>query len=942
MAVSAEDSARLLQGIPDPPGRFVNRAEPLERLSEAVARAHAGGPRRPVVVHGLPGCGKSALAARFAREWQATRDQPAVWVPAHLPPGADADTVLLRLADRLGPPSAQLGEALLTREEPSRQLLRAACQVQLLHTAPALLVLDDLPEGDRGSAALAAVGALCRGTDTVVVVTSGSRRTGAAVPVPHLTDAEAQDFLGPRTEARAREALVEAADGLPLLLGIAAGLARDSDRPDLTGSLDPAGLVGSAVERLSPLAAELLAALAAWPTGRMPETALPVAVAAPAGQGATAVQELRRSGLVHGAGPGLLCLSPVLGRSQLLPSSLGAPSVHVLEQRIVSAAARGTLPVEQGLEEYVALAARGLARGGPADAGGPALGAPAIHAEWAIFVPRLAHYLSLSVRPAALLTLKQAGAEPAVSLHLAVAARNAGHLQEAHLALSRLGTPAALVEVARTEHDMGRLDDALSTLGGLSDEGTGALATWTRRTRAAVLADTGRTEAAKDAFQLAAEGSKRQVRDSPRLCWHRLHQLRLAMVTSRGTAYTQSELDQLRERFDALGDVRGVAWTTTEMARYWLLTAHSRPMQTPEGALAGGRVFATEALDRHVRNGDPRGRAWASLTLGLVEAESGRHTEATKHLNDSVEMFRALPDLVGLGWSLHHLALTAGYTRRDTDRAVTLLAEASGCFTKAGNLLGAAWTGLEQSLLDAHFVGTTAPSKYLDRAQARFTFPAGSTWVGIARAVLARNEELRQALVRQLAGVYPSSLLDQVHGDLDSRTPPLPRAARYTAPGSSSALPAGPVGASRAAASHVRLVLLDEAPATDGTARIGLRVEPGPEHPWADPEAVPPWLTVRALALTRADLRPEHTVMIKPSLRPEDGTEFRFTPRRPGRHRLRFTIEHHSTGVVLQQVETAIDVSDADPGRHRASPEPGRLRPVAPGAPALSLPRRGN
>lgn len=59
------------------------------------------------------------------------------------------------------------------------------------------------------------------------------------------------------------------------------------------------------------------------------------------------------------------------------------------------------------------------------------------------------------------------------------------------------------------------------------------------------------------------------------------------------------------------------------------------------------------------------------------------------------------------------------------------------------------------------------------------------------------------------------------------------------------------------------------------------------------------------------------------------GAEFRFTPHRPGSHRLRFTVEDPATGTVLQQVEAEIDVVPSDPRPHRPTapaPRPASAR----------------
>lgn len=105
------------------------------------------------------------------------------------------------------------------------------------------------------------------------------------------------------------------------------------------------------------------------------------------------------------------------------------------------------------------------------------------------------------------------------------------------------------------------------------------------------------------------------------------------------------------------------------------------------------------------------------------------------------------------------------------------------------------------------------------------------------------------------------------------------------------------------ARAHVTLV--DDDPRTGIPVRLTVELVAESEHPWARPD-VRPLLDVVAVPLSRADVSPA-TAPYNPG--DASSAEFRLTAAEPGRHRIRFTFVHHDTGVVLQQVETYVDVA---------------------------------
>ncbi|MGW4179387.1 hypothetical protein ACWEJJ_28435, partial [Streptomyces rubiginosohelvolus] len=108
---------------------------------------------------------------------------------------------------------------------------------------------------------------------------------------------------------------------------------------------------------------------------------------------------------------------------------------------------------------------------------------------------------------------------------------------------------------------------------------------------------------------------------------------------------------------------------------------------------------------------------------------------------------------------------------------------------------------------------------------------------------------------------------------------------------------------------HAHLTLLDDDPRTGTPVRLSVELVAEPMHPWARSNARPP-LDIVAVPLSGAEVTPA-TSLYGPGN--ADFPQFRLTAMEPGTHRIRFTFLHHTTGVVLQQVETDVDVVDADP-----------------------------
>ncbi|MFF3657361.1 tetratricopeptide repeat protein [Streptomyces olivochromogenes] len=436
---------------------------------------------------------------------------------------------------------------------------------------------------------------------------------------------------------------------------------------------------------------------------------------------------------------------------------------------------------------------------------------------------------------------------------------------------------------------------------------------WALLTRAAVHCDRGDPRAAGPLLRRAVEAH--QVAGDRRgeawavFLYGRMCRLRGRAEDARRLLHTA------RETFRSVGETPGEAWAVGELAR--LATGSGTP--DPD-ALA-------EARRLHERAGDRRGSAWAHLWWTVARADEPGFPWQEEFTNVQGR-FQEVSDRLGTAWTLHHHALTLARTdgtdgtdgtggtderRREADR---LFEGALALFEEADCPHGRAWTMLEYALRSpAH--------RFLNgewAAEIRHVFhgigdEAGEAWVDLAEAGPPPGGEPPY----ELACRYPTALLDTL-GWSEAGDPLIPRAARYTQPEPLPGFP-GPGDRDRPddSKAHVRLTLLDDAPVPDVPARIALEVVPGPGHPWST--APLPALTARATSLGHAEIDPPHGV-------PADGAEFRFTPHRPGAHRLRFTVEDPATGTVLQQVEADIDVVPSDPGPHR--PTPPAPRPPAP------------
>ncbi|MFL4910536.1 AAA family ATPase [Streptomyces sp. MMS24-I2-30] len=782
-------------------------------------RRSLGDDRRVVVLYGPPGAGKSSLARKLAGELGSDRRLPVHWLAIGVRRPTGLERLLLRLLLASGAPQTELRPALLSASEDLVNLAATACR-DWFRAHPAVIVLDDLSEAADGEDLLGTVARLLDDTRCVLIATARLSRAsgsdGSAV-VRHRMD------LTPEASRNLRS-----------------------------------------MERLAPV---LLHTLATWEGAEFSlDIASPFVGLTPVWR-RDVIEWAHREGMLQRPRPGWYELRPALHTRLTLTQP--HDTLRSGSRRLDSGLARAVLndPGELGdaAEPYVDLALR-LGRSGESNS--------------REFTTWLAHQLAREGALLPLLMLKSGlghtiDNRDALTIPLAVAARQAGRPRAAAEALAGLNTPDAVRELAVTHHHMGQLTVAEATLDTLP---TGVPDGWALHTRAAIRTDRGALQDVGRLLRLAIE--THQVRGDRRgEAWAVFHYGRLRLM--------RGDLEEARKRletaghtFHEVGDVVGAAWTNTELCRVALL------LNGPEPDVLLDLKTAPSA---HQGQGDVRGEAWAILLQGVAYADAGLPGSSALVLNQALRFFESLPDRLGLAWTLHHLAwLTTD------DRAASLL-RVLNVFADTGCGTGPAWTLLQLAARP----DSTARTR-LDEARSRFEAlgdTAGEHWVAVVRDGPGSHRGAQA--IRALTNCFPRHVLKNTEWD-DFDTVPL--VVRHLLP-EAAASAEGTWASDVSPAALVRLLLLDDFPTTGTAARVMLRVDPGPAHSGATSDAHLPPLTARATPLTHADVDPAHSVLV------DRAAVFRFAAHLAGRHRIRFTIEDMQSDTVLQQVETEIDVT---------------------------------
>ncbi|MET8983474.1 hypothetical protein ABZX85_48745 [Streptomyces sp. NPDC004539] len=404
---------------------------------------------------------------------------------------------------------------------------------------------------------------------------------------------------------------------------------------------------------------------------------------------------------------------------------------------------------------------------------------------------------------------------------------------------------------------------------------------WVLHTRAAVACDRGDLRGVGPLLRRAIEAHQ-VAGDLRGEAWAMLYYGRWRLLSG---DFDEGEklIDAARVAFQDVHDAEGIDWAGAEQMRLAMLLGVSGFTDD---------VPVDDAFPTRIQP-NRRHEMWANLFFALSKAGDWRHRAPL-----------VLRDQLCAAWSRHFTIIRAWLSLpsspgRVGDEIIELSLNIKA-FANLGCPHGSAWTSLELAIRNPHH--PSGPHSFA-HARARFTEigdEAGLAWTTLAQA-LANNEDPPPEALRELARRYPPTLLATTEWPWDHGRFRIPFAARLLIPEpryehAEFRLPA--------TESKVRLTLHDD-------HRLTLQVVPGPRHPWSTSPTLP-WLSARATPLTPADIDPDHAVTIRPGP-PDDtdaGAEFRFTPHRPGPHRIRFTVEHHLTGTVLQEVETEFDVTD--------------------------------
>ncbi|MFC8392740.1 MULTISPECIES: hypothetical protein [unclassified Streptomyces] len=803
---------------------------------------------QPVVVAGVaPGRGRDAVADRLTDRWLSADRSATVRWLDHVSALEPPVVTLLRLLDLLSAAPGRLADAVTA--PPGRLLgpVVDACARELAEQAE-------------------------RAGPVLVVV------DGARSPLLHALQ-RAVGTTGCRVLA-----LVGPGETLPSRV----------IRADVSEPTAAAGPVAGARERMSPEAARLCDALAAltasddlWlPDGLIryltSGTGTPDDDAVAFGAAAL-LQDL---GLLQYTGAAVrLHRDVVTDIVDGLPGEETRHGATEVVDRLTRAARYSPALVGEHPTTYLLLAVRSLCAGSPG-------------AE--DFAAYLAGELAHRGRVPHLLALREAaagtaGGHPAYAAFLGLALRRCGENMPVGEVLAAGGDdPAVVLQRAQASRERGMLADAELLLARLPlERGTNG---WVLHTKAGVSCDRGDLRGVGPLLRRAVEAHQ-VAGDLRGEAWAMLEYGRWCLL--------RGDPDQAEKRVTAaqtmfldIDDAFGRDWADVELLHIALVLSET-------DVLVAEETISSARAARHITR-DPRAAAWRDLYLAMLGALRMSHRRSTvAHLRQG---FAFAGDMLGLAWLDREFVIDPRDGRAADIVALNARLRAADVFARIGCPHGEAWALFRL----ANRPHGTRRAELLDRARDLFDSigdEAGKAWVDVCRAALDGAAPPSAAL-RELSRRYPPAVLALIEWPQGRGPLGIPRAARLTVPEPRHEdLFRFPTLESR-----IRLTLLDDSPAADRVSRIALHLVPGVHHPWSSaPVDALPWLSAHAVPVTAADVQPEHSVTIRPSPPgdPDAGAEFRFTPLRPGHHRIRFTVTYQETGTVLQEVETEIDIADS-------------------------------
>ncbi|WP_329040225.1 tetratricopeptide repeat protein [Streptomyces sp. NBC_00178] len=741
--------------LPAVDGPFAGRRIELAEIARWVHAARAATETRPtvVVLHGVPGAGRTTLAVRAAH---ALKDQfrgaCVVDLRGAVAGEAPLSTrdALLHLLNRLGAPREQL----LFRERTSaEQQVRRLSELyhQHLTGTPVTIVLDDATDAAQVRTLLP------ERSDSLVLVTAREPLalpddTPARVhhlPVGALDAAGAEELLRESAQDEedgpydypSTEAVVELCGGLPLALRTAGSSLGARNRAELAAALGAYGPVGP-VERALWLrytdqpenARVLLRRLALAGRASLGAAAAASLLSSDEQEAGRLLDALAGAGLlvhVRGARYRLHDLVRDFALARLLDEEPAADRTAAQERLIQNYAelADAVIRMVDGKMSTRAgqFGSHGFSSLDAAlrwlDDESSFITSALRHAEGvdqAAVLHLLGALCDYCLLRGDLYRLGEIGEltqavghgllERSVQWRTGIAARQLGELDKARTTLSSVvglyreaqndaGAALALCSLGITLHHQGNLAEAAARLREAlalqASPGQAEDRAWTLHALAAVerdRADLPEAMALLDtALTLHREGESLHGE-----AWSHFQLGQVCLRLGEG-ARAEEELTTALGLYGRTRDERGEAWALTQLGRARLMEGEPAPaVEQLRGALA-----------RHRGNEDARGEAWTRYHLGQALEEDGDTDQAVRELERARTMFSRMRDVYGLACARHH----SGRVTRDQRAARTgnlrnsgfarqLLADARADFRRIGVPHGEAWACLDLALVD--------------------------------------------------------------------------------------------------------------------------------------------------------------------------------------------------------------------------------------------------
>ncbi|MWA13248.1 tetratricopeptide repeat protein [Streptomyces sp. BA2] len=777
--------------LPQPEGPFAGRRAELARVAQWVHAARASTETRPtvVVLHGVPGSGRSSLAVRAAHD---LRDQfrgaCVVDLRGESSQPLSTRDALLHLLNRLGAPREQL----LFRERSSQeQQVKRLSELyhQYLTGLAVTVVLDDASDPEQVRTLVPE-----RSDSLVLVTTRKPLELPADLPAwvhqlpvepldaagaEHLLRAAAEDTSGPY-DAESADAVRELCGGLPLALRAAGSSIGSRTATQLAADLAAYGPV-EPVERVLWLrytdqtepARRLLRRLALAGRASLGAAAAAALLGVDEAEAARQLTALSRAGLVdhvRGSRYRLHDLVRAFALARLIDeeepgertaaqerlivsySELAGSVIRLVDGKMSTRAGQfdghGFSSLEAALrwlddESSFITAALRHAEGVNQEAVLNLLGALCDYCLLRGDLYRLGEISELTQ------AVDQGLLSRSVRWRTGIASRQLGELDQARTTLTSVvdlymeahqdaGAALALCSLGITLHHQGNLTEASARLREAldlqaPDELAGDRA-WTMHALAAVERDRANLNQALGLL----ETSLVLHRENDSLHGEAWAHFQLGQLFLRMGDVPRAE-EQLRGALDLYGrtrDGRGEAWALTQLARARLVDGDA------SAAVDGLR----QAVSRHRDNEDARGEAWSAYYLGQALEEAGGLDQAVRELERSRTMFSRMRDVYGLACARHHSARVTRDQRaaqtgslRNSGFARQLLVDARADFQRIGVAHGEAWTCLELAVVDAGNTRAQQALALCDEAAALFASYGdrrGEDWARFLRCTL--------------------------------------------------------------------------------------------------------------------------------------------------------------------------------------------------------------